>query len=200
MLEAAHKNPTMKYTQEHNTPGQYAGSFALRQGVLRKPGRNAPRRPPLCKRRVRCWNCRGSSLHMGRAAVIWPESCLSHREGANVSDFKNVSRCSKVQVKIEWAAPAARPPRAPFENSPLPPRAARASADCPLARSWPFSSPLLACSAALRRPRNLLQRGAESYPHLFYAAGLASFRGFLRLLVGTARVGKRQSTCGAELL
>ena len=38
---------------------------------------------------------------MGRAAVIWPESCLSHREGANVPDFKNVSRCSKVKVKIE---------------------------------------------------------------------------------------------------
>ena len=38
---------------------------------------------------------------MGRAAGIWPESCLSHREGANVSDFKNVSRCSKVKVKIE---------------------------------------------------------------------------------------------------
>ena len=38
---------------------------------------------------------------MGRAAVIWPESCLSHREGVNVSDFKNVSRCSKVKVKIE---------------------------------------------------------------------------------------------------
>ena len=26
--------------------------------------RNAPRRPPLCERRVRCSNCRGSSLHM----------------------------------------------------------------------------------------------------------------------------------------
>ena len=43
---------------------------------------------------------------MGRAAVIWPESCLSHREGANVSDFKNVSRCSKVKVKIECLARA----------------------------------------------------------------------------------------------
>ena len=95
----------MKCNKEYNTPGHYAGQSALRQGVLRKPGRNAPRRPPLCKRRVRCWNCRGSSLHMGRAAVIWPESCLSHREGANVSDFKNVSRCSKVKVKIEWKKP-----------------------------------------------------------------------------------------------
>ena len=52
MLVGAHKNPTMKCNKEYNTPGQYAGSSALRQGVLRKPGRNAPRRPPLCKRRV----------------------------------------------------------------------------------------------------------------------------------------------------
>ena len=52
MLVAAHKNPTMKYTQEHNTPGQYSGQSALRQDAFRKPGRNTPRRPPLCKRRV----------------------------------------------------------------------------------------------------------------------------------------------------
>ena len=38
---------------------------------------------------------------MCRAAGIRPESCLSHREGAKVSDFKNVSRCSKVKVKLE---------------------------------------------------------------------------------------------------
>ena len=41
---------------------------------------------------------------MGRAAAIWPdlESCLPHREGASVSDFKNVSRRSKATVKTEW--------------------------------------------------------------------------------------------------
>ena len=45
---------------------------------------------------------------MGRAAVIRPESCLSYREGAKVSDFKNVSRCSKVKVEIEWEIPHIR--------------------------------------------------------------------------------------------
>ena len=64
--------------------------------------------------------CRGSSLHMGRAAVIWPGSCLSHREGANVSDFKNVSRCSKVKVKIECAR---GPEREKNQTSPIDPDA-----------------------------------------------------------------------------
>ena len=42
---------------------------------------------------------------MGRAAAIWPESFLSYREGANVSDFNNASICSKVEIEIECPVP-----------------------------------------------------------------------------------------------
>ena len=48
----------------------------------------------------------------GQGSAIWPESRLSHREGAihaNVSDFKNVSRCSKVKVKIECGGSRGHP-------------------------------------------------------------------------------------------
>ena len=55
----------------------------------------------ISARRVRSSiaNCRGVSLHVRGDAAIRPGLCLSHREGAMVSDFKNVSSCSEVKAK-----------------------------------------------------------------------------------------------------
>ena len=66
--------------------------------------------PPFEKQTARCCACflgapplaDPAQKEAGKREGFQFLSSPSHREGPKLSDFKNVRRCSKVKVKIEW--------------------------------------------------------------------------------------------------
>ena len=102
-----------------NRPGARGVSYAASAALCESPEimrREGPR-PALQGSSA---NCRGPSPHTRMDYGIYPGSCLSHRQGAKVQDFRNLSRRIKAEVKPECGpmGESRKPPPAGDSNGP----------------------------------------------------------------------------------